>query len=81
MTIIPINFGVTALNKQPVSAGDREAQALDAYSNIVTTVVDTVAPAMVGIQRKAKPGGERSGDPRLQGGAGPDFSSRLMGIS
>ena len=73
MNIIPISFGFG--NK--ASGGDpdsqREREALDAYSTIVTGVVDRVAAAMVGIQRKAKPGAPVQGDPRLQGGAGSGF--------
>ena len=72
MKIIPISFG---LKSNPVTGdGDapREQEALDAYSEIVTGVVESVAAAMVGIQRKAKPG-EPEGNPRMQGGAGSGF--------
>jgi S1-C subfamily serine protease len=72
MKIIPISFG---LKSNPVT-GDRDAprerEALDAYSEIVTGVVESVAAAMVGIQRKAKPG-KPEGNPRMQGGAGSGF--------
>ena len=68
MTIIPISFG---LKNSPADAR-REAEALDAYSEIVTGVVDGVASAMVGIQHKAKPGAAE-GHPRMQGGAGSGF--------
>ena len=69
MKIIPISFG---LKSNPVTGDQdarREPEALDAYSEIVTGVVESVAAAMVGIQRKAKPG-EPEGNPRMQGGAG-----------
>lgn len=72
MTIIPISF---ALKNNPAERGldaRREAEALDAYSEIVTGVVDSVASAMVGIQHKAKPGAAE-GHPRMQGGAGSGF--------
>ena len=72
MKIIPISFG---LKSNPVTGdGDapREQEALDAYSEIVTGVVESVAAAMVGIQRKPKPG-EPEGNPRMQGGAGSGF--------
>jgi len=72
MNIIPISFG---LNANPVT-GDhdarREEEALDSYSKIVTGVVESVAAAMVGIQRKAAPG-TPEGNPRMQGGAGSGF--------
>jgi S1-C subfamily serine protease len=72
MKIIPISFG---LKSNPVT-GDldarQEQEALDAYSEIVTGVVESVAAAMVGIQRKVKPG-EPEGNPRMQGGAGSGF--------
>jgi S1-C subfamily serine protease len=72
MKIIPISFG---LRSNPVTGdGDarQEQEALDAYSEIVTGVVESVAPAMVGIQRKVKPGAPE-GNPRMQGGAGSGF--------
>ena len=72
MKIIPISFG---LKSNPMTGdGDapREQEALDAYSEIVTGVVESVAAAMVGIQRKAKPG-EPVGNSRMQGGAGSGF--------
>ena len=72
MKIIPISFG---LKSNPMTGdGDapREQEALDAYSEIVTGVVESVAAAMVGIQRKAKPG-EPEGNSRMQGGAGSGF--------
>jgi S1-C subfamily serine protease len=72
MKIIPISFG---LKSNPVT-GDHDAlqeeEALDSYSKIVTGVVESVAAAMVGIQRKAKPGAPES-NPRMQGGAGSGF--------
>ncbi len=72
MPIIPISFG---LNGNPLR-GDhdarREQEALDAYSEIVTGVVESVAASMVGIQRKTKPG-TAEGYPRFQGGAGSGF--------
>jgi S1-C subfamily serine protease len=72
MPIIPISFG---LNSNP-SRGDRDArreeEALDAYSTIVTSVVESVAASMVGIQRKAKPGALEA-NPRVYGGAGSGF--------
>ena len=74
MNIIPISFG---LNKGAAETNSddfrREREALDAYSTIVTGVVDSVAAAMVGIQRKAKLGARMTGDPGLQGGAGSGF--------
>jgi len=72
MNIIPISFG---LNTNPVTGdGDarREQEGLDAYSEIVTGVVESVAAAMVGIQRKAKPAAPE-GNPPMQGGAGSGF--------
>ena len=72
MKIIPISFG---LKSNPVTSDDdapREQEALDAYSEIVTGVVESVAAAMVGIQRKAKLG-QPEGNPRMQGGAGSGF--------
>ncbi len=72
MPIIPISFG---LNSNPLR-GDpdarREQEALDAYSAIVTGVVESVAASMVGIQRKAKPGAAEA-NPRVYGGAGSGF--------
>ncbi len=72
MNIIPISFG---LKSNPVTGDQdarREHEALDAYSEIVTGVVESVAAAMVGIQRKAKPGAPEA-NPRMQGGAGSGF--------
>ena len=72
MNIIPISFGLNG-NSPDAGAGEaREREALDAYSSIVTGVVESVAAAMVGIQRNAKPGAAQ-GDPRMQGGAGSGF--------
>ena len=72
MPIIPISFG---LNSNP-SRGDRDArreeEGLDAYSAIVTGVVESVAASMVGIQRKAKSGAAEA-NPRVSGGAGSGF--------
>jgi S1-C subfamily serine protease len=73
MTIIPISFGLNGnAARNGMGADQREQEALDAYSTIVTGVVESVAAAMVGIQRKAKPVVPQ-GDPRLQGGAGSGF--------
>jgi S1-C subfamily serine protease len=72
MAIIPISFGLSAGNNRNGGAGKREQEALDAYSSIVTGVVESAAAAMVGILRKAK-AGTPYGDPRLQGGAGSGF--------
>lgn len=72
MAIIPISFGFNRNGAASASPEAREQDALDAYSSIVTNVVDSVAAAMVGIQRKAKPGAQYA-DPRLQGGAGSGF--------
>ncbi len=72
MNIIPIGFGLTGNNAQAGGSDKREQEALDAYSSIVTGVVESVAAAMVGIQRKAKPGAAQ-GDPRMLGGAGSGF--------
>ncbi len=72
MTIIPISFGFNSGNSRSGAVNPREQEALDAYSSIVTNVVESVAGAMVGIQRKSKPG-TANGDPRLQGGAGSGF--------
>ena len=72
MNIIPISFGFNGNNTRGVGASAREQEALDAYSTIVTGVVDSVAAAMVGIQRKPKPGAPQ-GDPRVLGGAGSGF--------
>jgi S1-C subfamily serine protease len=44
-----------------------EREALDAYSTVVTRVVEMAAPAMVGINRKEK---ASAANPRLQGGTG-----------
>ncbi len=72
MNIIPIGFGFNENSSRDGSRNAaREEAALDAYSSIVTKVVESVAAAMVGIQRKAKPG--INGDPRLQAGAGSGF--------
>jgi S1-C subfamily serine protease len=54
---------------QPGAQAVREREALDAYSSIVTGVVESVSAAMVGIQRKAKHGAP-GGDPHMLGGAG-----------
>jgi S1-C subfamily serine protease len=72
MNIIPIGFGLGGNGVNAGSAGSREQEALDAYSSIVTGVVESVAAAMVGIQRKAKPGTPQ-GDPRMAAGAGSGF--------
>jgi S1-C subfamily serine protease len=72
MNIIPISFGLNGNGAVPGAAEAREREALDAYSSIVTGVVESVAAAMVGIQRNAKPGAAQ-GDPRMQGGAGSGF--------
>lgn len=72
MNIIPISFGLSGASTQSDGTENREREALDAYSSIVTGVVESVAAAMVGIQRKAKPGAAQ-GDPRMQGGAGSGF--------
>lgn len=72
MNIIPISFGVAGSSVRPGGGDQREEEALDAYSAIVTGVVEKVAAAMVGIQRKAKPGTPQS-DPRMVGGAGSGF--------
>ncbi len=72
MTIIPISFGLGAASRSADADARRDEAALDAYSAVVTSVVEAVAPAMVGIQRKAKPGAP-AGDLRLQGGAGSGF--------
>ncbi len=72
MTIIPISFSSSGNAARGDSGMNREQEALDAYSTIITGVVDSVAAAMVGIQRKARPGAPQ-GDPRMQGGAGSGF--------
>jgi len=72
MNIIPISFGLSGNSAQPGGPEKHEQEALDAYSSIVTGVVESVAAAMVGIQRKAKPGTPQ-GDPRMLGGAGSGF--------
>jgi S1-C subfamily serine protease len=72
MTIIPISFGFGGGNNRGGGTDRHEQDALDAYSSIVTGVVESAASAMVGILRKAKPGAA-TGDPRLQGGAGSGF--------
>ncbi len=72
MNIIPIGFGLNGNGSQPDRGAVREREALDAYSSIVTGVVESVAAAMVGIQRKAK-AGTPGGDPRMHGGAGSGF--------
>ncbi|MGO9543541.1 MAG: S1C family serine protease [Rhodomicrobium sp.] len=69
MNITPIGFTLNGDGAGSASAVRREQEALDAYSSIVTGVVESVAAAMVGIQRKARPGTPQ-GDARLQGGAG-----------
>jgi S1-C subfamily serine protease len=71
MAIIPISFGLKSASSRVTGGGSSEHEALDAYSTIVTGVVEDVAPAMVGILRRAK-GGQQA-DPRLQGGAGSGF--------
>ncbi len=72
MNIIPISFGLNGNSVRSDRDELREQEALDAYSTIVTGVVESVAAAMVGIQRKAKRGAP-AGDPRMQGGAGSGF--------
>ncbi|MGO9485409.1 MAG: S1C family serine protease [Rhodomicrobium sp.] len=72
MNIIPISIGLNGNGSQPDRGAVREREALDAYSSIVTGVVESVAAAMVGIQRKAK-AGTAGGDPRMLGGAGSGF--------
>jgi S1-C subfamily serine protease len=72
MSIIPISFGLKGGNSRGGGSDQREQEALDAYSSIVTGVVESTAAAMVGILRKGKPGAP-NGDPRLQGGAGSGF--------
>ncbi len=72
MGIIPISFGIGGNSHRASANATREQEALDAYSSIVTSVVEGVAAAMVGIQRKARPGAVQ-GDPRLMGGAGSGF--------
>ncbi len=72
MNIIPISFGLKGSSVRGDQDARREEEALDAYSTIVTGVVESVTAAMVGIQRKAKPGAPL-GDPRMQGGVGSGF--------
>jgi S1-C subfamily serine protease len=72
MSIIPISFGLNANPATSDRDARREQEALDVYSEIVTSVVESVAAAMVGIQRKAKPGAPE-GNPPMQGGAGSGF--------
>jgi S1-C subfamily serine protease len=72
MNITPISFGLNGNDARGAAASAREQEALDAYSTIVTGVVDSVAAAMVGIQRKARPGAGQ-GDPRLHAGTGSGF--------
>ncbi len=72
MNIIPISFGLKSNTVSGNGDTHREQEALDAYSQIVTGVVESVAAAMVGIQRKAKPGAPEA-NPRMQGGAGSGF--------
>ncbi len=72
MNIIPISFGLNGNAARGGGDARREQEALDAYSAIVTGVVESVAAAMVGVQRKAKPGAPQ-GDPRVSGGAGSGF--------
>jgi len=73
MNIFPISFGLNGnAAAHPGPDARREEEALDAYSSIVTSVVESAAGAMVGIQRRAKPGGP-SGDPRMNVGAGSGF--------
>ena len=72
MSILPISFDTGGSNAREARSDRREREALDAYSDIVTGVVENVAAAMVGIQRKPRPGA-RQGDPHMQGGAGSGF--------
>jgi len=72
MNIIPISFGLNGNTARSEADARRDEEALDAYSEIVTGVVEGVAAAMVGIQRKAKPGAPE-GYPRMQGGTGSGF--------
>jgi S1-C subfamily serine protease len=72
MSIIPISLGLSGGNNRGGGTDWREQEALDAYSSIVTSVVESAAAAMVGILRKARPGAGNA-DPRLQGGAGSGF--------
>jgi S1-C subfamily serine protease len=68
MNVLPISFGRAAGPRAPQD--NREREALDAYSSVVTSVVETVANAMVGIQRGAKAAAYGGHDPRSGGGAG-----------
>ncbi len=72
MNIIPISFGLGGASQAANADARRENEALDAYSAVVTGVVESVAAGMVGIQRKAKPGAPAN-DLRFQGGAGSGF--------
>jgi S1-C subfamily serine protease len=73
MRVIPISFGRREnANSSPSAQAEREA--LDAYSSIVTSVVETAAEAMVGIQRAARPAANGRFDPNAMGGAGSGFS-------
>ncbi|MBI4724589.1 MAG: hypothetical protein HY765_06310 [Rhodomicrobium sp.] len=63
MNIIPISFGLNGNAARGGGDARREQEALDAYSAIVTGVVESVAAAMVGVQRKAKPGAPQGGIP------------------
>lgn len=73
MNIIPISFGLGGKGSSRDGDARRESEALDAYSSVVTGVVDIAAPAMVGIQRRNKAAGQPRGDPRFEGGAGSGF--------
>lgn len=73
MKVIPISFGRGGGAAAAVPRDDAGREALDAYSSVVTSVVDSAANAMVGIQRRAAQAGNGRFDPRVMGGAGSGF--------
>ncbi len=69
MNILRVNFGKAPHHGPGAEnrGGPSERDALDAYSTVVTTVVDRVAPALVGIHRLRRNGPNGSLSPMPEG--------------